>query len=36
MSRRNQLIWLGAAAVLALAWGLPASGALNPYVIQCS
>ena len=27
-------IWLGAAAVLALAWGLPASGALNPYVVQ--
>ena len=30
----NWLIWSGAAAVLALAWGLPASGALNPYVIQ--
>ena len=28
------LIWLGAAVVLALAWGLPASGPLNPYVVQ--
>ena len=34
MSRRNWFIWLGAALILALAWGLPASGALNPYVIQ--
>ena len=34
MSRRNWLIWLGGAAVLALAWGLPVSGALNPYVVQ--
>src|SRR4030042_5097841 len=33
-SRKNLLIWRGAAAVLALAWGLPASGALNPYVVQ--
>src|SRR4030042_1771651 len=33
-SRKNLLIWLGAAVVLALAWGLPASGALNPYVVQ--
>ena len=32
--RQKLLIWLGAALLLALAWGLPASGALNPYVIQ--
>ena len=33
-SRKKRFIWLGAALLLALAWGLPASGALNPYVVQ--
>ena len=33
-SRKKRLIWLGAALLLALAYGLPASGALNPYVVQ--
>lgn len=32
--RKNLFIYLGAALLLALAWGLPASGALNPYVVQ--
>src|SRR4030042_5199105 len=32
--RKKLLIWLGAALILALAWGLPASGAINPYVVQ--
>ncbi len=27
-------VWGGVALVLALAWGLPASGVLNPYVVQ--
>jgi branched-chain amino acid transport system permease protein len=31
---KKLLIWLAAALLLALAWGLPASGALNPYVVQ--
>jgi branched-chain amino acid transport system permease protein len=34
MSSRRWLIWVSAALLLALAWGLPASGALNPYIIQ--
>src|SRR5512136_1122714 len=34
LRQKGYLIWLGGAAVLALAWGLPASGALNPYVVQ--
>jgi branched-chain amino acid transport system permease protein len=32
--RKNQLICLGAVLLLALSWALPASGALNPYIIQ--
>ena len=32
--RKKLLILLGAALLLALAWGLPASGFLNPYVVQ--
>ena len=32
--RKNLLICLGALLLLALAWALPASGALNPYVVQ--
>ena len=34
INQKKLLLWLGAALILALAWGLPASGALNPYVIQ--
>ncbi len=34
MISRRWLIWVGAGLILALAWGLPASGALNPYVVQ--
>src|SRR3989339_1986948 len=34
INQKKTLLWLGAAAVLVLAWGLPVSGALNPYVIQ--
>ena len=34
LRQKGYLIWLGGAAVLALAWGLPATGALNPYVVQ--
>jgi hypothetical protein len=34
INQKKTLLWLGAALILALAWGLPASGALNPYVIQ--
>ncbi len=32
--RKHLLIWLGAALVLALAWILPQTGALNPYIVQ--
>ncbi len=32
--QRHWLIWVGAALVLALAWALPQTGALNPYIIQ--
>jgi len=32
--QKKLLIWLGAALLLALAWLLPASGFLNPYVVQ--
>jgi len=32
--RQPLFIWLGAALVLAAAWVLPASDALNPYIIQ--
>jgi branched-chain amino acid transport system permease protein len=32
--RKNLLIYLGAALLLALAWVLPPSGLLNPYVVQ--
>jgi len=31
---KKLLIWLSVALLLALAWGLPASGLLNPYVVQ--
>ena len=31
---KKLLIWAGGPVVLALAWGLPVSGALNPYIIQ--
>ncbi|MBI4642265.1 MAG: branched-chain amino acid ABC transporter permease [Deltaproteobacteria bacterium] len=31
---KKLLIWLGAALLLALSWLLPASGFLNPYVVQ--
>ncbi len=31
---KRLLIWLAGRCMLALAWGLPASGALNPYVVQ--
>ena len=34
MTSHRWLIWGGAVILLALAWGLPASGALNPYVVQ--
>jgi len=34
INQKKTLLWLGAGLILALAWGLPASGALNPYVIQ--
>jgi len=34
INQKKTLLWLGAALILALAWSLPASGALNPYVIQ--
>ena len=34
INQKKTLLWLGAALIMALAWGLPASGALNPYVIQ--
>ncbi|HEX9884348.1 MAG TPA: branched-chain amino acid ABC transporter permease, partial [Desulfobaccales bacterium] len=32
--RKNLLIYLGAPLLLALAWVLPQTGALNPYIIQ--
>src|SRR3989304_2626862 len=32
--RKKLLIWLGVALLLTLAWLLPASGLLNPYVMQ--
>ncbi len=32
--RPKPLIWLAAALLLAVAWGLPGSGLLNPYVVQ--
>jgi branched-chain amino acid transport system permease protein len=34
INRQKLLTYLGVALLLALAWGLPASGALNPYIIQ--
>jgi branched-chain amino acid transport system permease protein len=34
MTSHRWLIWAGAALLLVLAWALPASGALNPYVVQ--
>ena len=32
--QKNLLIWLGVALLLAVAWVLPDSGLLNPYVVQ--
>ncbi len=34
MKHRRPIIWGGAALVLLLAWGLPAAGVLNPYLVQ--
>src|SRR3974377_1860707 len=35
MQRRHSwFIWLGGALLLALAWVLPGTGLLNPYIIQ--
>jgi branched-chain amino acid transport system permease protein len=34
MPRKRLLIWGGALALLVLSWALPASGLLNPYVVQ--
>jgi branched-chain amino acid transport system permease protein len=34
MSLRRRLIWVGAALLLAVAWVLPDTGLLNPYVVQ--
>jgi len=34
MKSQRFLLWGSATLILCLAWGLPASGALNPYVVQ--
>ncbi len=34
MARRRLIIWGGIALLLALSWSLPASGLINPYVVQ--
>jgi len=33
-NRKNLLLWLGTALLLAVAWILPDTGVLNPYVVQ--
>ena len=33
-TQRRWLVWVGAALVLALAWVLPGTGFLNPYIVQ--